>query len=603
MASSETRRVGDYELDSQLARSDTGVVYRGRAPDGTPVAVKILTAAAERPDVPRIAGYHLAQVLDAGVWDGKPYIVTEYVPGPTLEAVVRRDGPLEETALHRLAIATMTALAGIHRTPAVHGALRPDNVVVGPDGPCLINAGVAAAVETSAAQATHRVEAPGYLAPERFEGRPPGQPGDLFSWACVIAYAATGSGPFDAGTPTGTMNRILNDEPDLSRVPQPLDDVLAACLAKDPGHRPTAPQALMALVGHTLRVIAPPAPEPPARPRRTGRLLMGAAAVALAALSAAGGHLVARATVAQPQPAATPAPTLSTVAAPREPTPPPAPTTSIKVPGVRMTLREHPTDPIRMTAYRVGEDTYVREGDTFVKSDIPGADPAHSPDGRWLALVAGTRVTLVDLAAKARHTVTTQHAGTAPTWSRDSRRLMLTVIANERYAGFLLIDPATRASSFVATDDTVTPATRNYAWLPDGSGVMIAHRSGIRLLDLNGRQLRTMEWVGDPWGRKSYSPDGRLFMTHCPSGGTYCFWDSEQGVRQATIALFTTQGGEAWEWYDDQHLIVAEPRPKPTPVHRLVTMDFRGQAGRVLAEIAAEDDTDDLVFYFTRRTR
>ncbi len=84
-------------------------------------------------------------------------------------------------------------------------------------------------------------------------------------------------------------------------------------------------------------------------------------------------------------------------------------------------------------------------------------------------------------------------------------------------------------------------------------------------------------------------------MTYCPSGGTYCVWDTATGVRLASIALFYDDG-LLYGWYDDAHLIVADPRGDP---HLIVAMDLRGRPQRVLAEIPPEDDTTDLLLYYT----
>ncbi|MEV5552891.1 protein kinase [Nonomuraea wenchangensis] len=72
-----------------------------------------------------------------------PYIVSEYVDGPNLRRAVETGGPLDDDSLHRLAVGMATALTGIHRAGIVHRDLKPDNVLLGPDGPRLIDFGIA----------------------------------------------------------------------------------------------------------------------------------------------------------------------------------------------------------------------------------------------------------------------------------------------------------------------------------------------------------------------------------------------------------------------------------------------------------------------------
>ncbi|MFI6500720.1 serine/threonine protein kinase [Nonomuraea typhae] len=617
----DPRHLGDYTLEHALSEGPAGEVYAGRGPGGERVAIKLFSTQLESPQnfleraerLKRVEAFHSAMILDAGIEGARPYVVSEFVDGVSLRQAVIENGPLGGAALHRLAIATMTALAAIHQAGAVHGALRPDNVLLGPDGPRVINTGVAAAVESGAAIATQQVASPAFLAPEQFAGAlfPPSA--DLFSWGATVAFAATGQSPFHSNSLSAAMNRILREEPDLSGVADPPRQIVAACLAKDPDRRPSASEALMRLVGHSMLTDLPPIIEERPPPRRSRAPALVAAAVVLAVVSAGGGHAVAR--VTRPSsplgnaaaPTVSAAPSMSVRPAAPDPAPPPKPTKEVKAAGIGLTLHENPADPVILRAYRVGKDTYIREGDAFVKSKIPNAEPGFSPDGTWLALYAEPTLTIVNLKTKAQFALTPQVSGTLtlPTWSPDSKRLLLNITDGgdpELAMGFALVDPVTRTTTTVNTQDK---GERIYAWLPDSSGVLIDYKSetgwGLKARDLSGRELWTRHWVGQLWGRRSFSPSNTSFLTLCPSGGSFCLWDPRSWGRQATVAVYGSKGGTLLSWYDDSHLVITEPRDKDKAVHQIIAIDLRGRTQRVMGELLGKDDRDDLIYTYTRR--
>ncbi|MCC5582187.1 hypothetical protein IMZ11_42020, partial [Microtetraspora sp. AC03309] len=310
------------------------------------------------------------------------------------------------------------------------------------------------------------------------------------------------------------------------------------------------------------------------------------------------------------QAAGSPAPSVEVVSPTAEPSAPPTATRRLTVPGIGMTLRENPGDAARLTAYRVGTATYVRApgSEEFTRSDIADAEPVLSPDGTMLALFTAGTITFVDVRKGGKFTVTPTVTVPGvlerPTWSRDGKRLLLTLSVpgeKPRPSGFVLVDPAARTAMLVDTDDEARGGESQFAWLPDGSGVAVGYETGtgngLRLRDLAGRELRTLRWVGQSYGRRTFSPSGRLFVTFCPSGGSLCLWDRATGVRQASIAL-PSPDMSLLGWYDDAHLIVHDPDGKKT--HRVIVLDTRGREQRVLAEIPAAEDTDDLLLYYTR---
>ncbi len=232
-----------------------GVVHLALDPQGSMVAVKVLRPettesmnarlrlAREVETMRRVRSPFVAEVLDADVTGEFPYIVTRYVPGPTLEAMVRSRGPLSGSGLRLLAYGTAEALTAIHAAGVVHRDLKPGNVMLADDRPVVIDFGIAQSPDaTRLTQDGLVMGTPGYLAPEVIEGRPSSPASDVHSWAATLAFAATGRAPFGGGGDSyqTIFYRIISGRPDLSGVPAPLVPLLSAALASDPGRRPLA---------------------------------------------------------------------------------------------------------------------------------------------------------------------------------------------------------------------------------------------------------------------------------------------------------------------------------------------------------------------------
>ena len=133
----------------------------------------------------------------------------------------------------------------IHHVGVVHRDFKAANVLLGPDGPVVIDFGVAKALGTAERQLTvtgQQVGTPAYMAPEQFKDDPVGPEADIFAWGVTMVFAATGALPFGDGSIASVMYRILSEAPDLGGLHGPMRDLVAACLAKDPATRPTARQ-------------------------------------------------------------------------------------------------------------------------------------------------------------------------------------------------------------------------------------------------------------------------------------------------------------------------------------------------------------------------
>ncbi|MEO3887688.1 protein kinase [Nonomuraea sp. B5E05] len=259
--------IAAYRLVGRLGEGGQGTVYLGQAPDGRPVAVKVLRQsvaggngfAKEIAAARRVEPFCIAQVLDASM-SGRPYIVSEYVEGPSLQEA----GPHRGADLQRLAVSTATALAAIHEAGVVHRDFKPSNVLLGRDGPRVVDFGIARLADSAVTVTSSVVGTPAYMAPEQLAGAYVGPAADVFAWASVMVFAGTGTPPFGEDSLPAVINRVLNQEPFLGDLPEPLRQVVHACLAKDPNARPRMRDVLLHLLGGSRPHPAgahPPAPQ------------------------------------------------------------------------------------------------------------------------------------------------------------------------------------------------------------------------------------------------------------------------------------------------------------------------------------------------------
>ncbi|SEF79531.1 Serine/threonine protein kinase [Thermomonospora echinospora] len=285
-------RIGHYRLLRTLGEGGMGVVHLAADPEGRKVAIKVLrpgvagdaTAlrrlAREVDSMRRVHSPHVAEILDADVTARQPYIVTQYVPGRTLEEIVEdsEGGPLYGPALQRLAVGLASALSAIHGAGIIHRDLKPGNVMLLDGEPIVIDFGIAQGADATRLTATGMViGTPGYLAPEIIEGEDAGAPSDVHAWAGTVAFAATGRPPFGAGSFESIFYRIMQGQPDLDGVPEALLPLVRAAMARNPAERPTAVKLvqlarrihLEATITDQTRVDSfrrPSAPIPPAEP-------------------------------------------------------------------------------------------------------------------------------------------------------------------------------------------------------------------------------------------------------------------------------------------------------------------------------------------------
>lgn len=257
LTSDDPSRVSRYRVHARLGAGGMGTVYLAFTPGGRPIALKMI-----RPELAdnvdfrnrfrqevdaarRVHGLYTAQVLDADPDANPPWLVTAFVPGLSLQDGVSRHGPLPVDTVLVLMAGVAEALQVIHRAGVVHRDLKPSNVVLAPDGPRVIDFGIARAVDASPSTGGGiRIGSPHYMSPEQVAGSPVGSAADVFALGSVAAYAALGRPPFGEGGALPVMYRVLHEPADLSGCPSPLRSIIERCLAKKALDRPSPAEVI-----------------------------------------------------------------------------------------------------------------------------------------------------------------------------------------------------------------------------------------------------------------------------------------------------------------------------------------------------------------------
>ncbi|MFJ8079818.1 serine/threonine-protein kinase [Streptomyces sp. NPDC096205] len=315
--------VGGYRLTARLGAGGMGRVYLSYTPGGRLVAIKVVRPElAHDPDfrrrfrreveaARRVRGAYTAELIDADCDGVPPWLATLYVPGPSLTEAVARGGPLSVPAVLWLMAGVAEALQAIHAEGIVHRDLKPSNVLLADDGPRVIDFGISLAADLTSYTATGAaVGTPHFMAPEQATAGEVTPATDVFALGQTAAFAALGEPLYGSGSAPGVLYRIVHEEPDLSRLPEPLRPLIARCLAADPRERATLPEVLRwcrqqlgpdagpavwrEVLGQRHTPATPPTPDPtlrlprPARLRRRRTALITAAAVTAAALLTTG---------------------------------------------------------------------------------------------------------------------------------------------------------------------------------------------------------------------------------------------------------------------------------------------------------------------------
>jgi serine/threonine protein kinase len=297
-------KIGKYKLSARLGAGGMGEVFFGRSPGGRPVAVKLIHPAyaadedfrrrfkREVEACRRVGGFHTAPVVDADPDARRPWMVTAYVAGPSLDQVLVDQGQLPLRTLRVLAAGLAEALEAIHGAGLIHRDLKPSNILIADDGPRVIDFGIARAIDASSI--TLRSGTPGFMSPELLTGKTLTPASDVFSFGLVLAHAA-GIRPFGTGPADALNYRVVHQAPNLSGLDTGLISLVLSCLAKEATDRPTSSEILHAVaelgdsaadgwlpptvqtmidsrapfVGSVSDNVSPPAPAPSPHPAST----------------------------------------------------------------------------------------------------------------------------------------------------------------------------------------------------------------------------------------------------------------------------------------------------------------------------------------------
>jgi serine/threonine protein kinase len=526
---SDPREVGPYRLVAVLGAGELGRVYLGRTLAGAAVAVKVVgrryaadpvfrtRLEQEVATARRVQGLFTAPVVDADLQAARPWLATAYVPGPTLLQAVTEHGPLSADVAIGLVAGVAEALQSIHAAGALHRDLKPSNILLSADGPKVVDFGIARASDVTGSGSGTIA----YLAPEYITGQIVTEAADVFALGAVAVFAATGRSAF-GGEEHDVTSRVVHEDPDLDGCPEPLRAIAAACLAKDPGHRPgpaeigrrcrdaltgnsdsgrpatPAPPALLpaapaeppGVPAAAGPAVPPPPPVPQYVPNQYGpnqygpnqygpnqygqtpyaptmsedrRLSRRGMLIAAAGLVGVAG-LVGAVAALQPD-----SDTASDTGSPSEPNRPP-----------------RAIGPYRLAA------TLQDSG----RGTAGVNKPAFSPDGRVLATMIGEEVQL---------------------WDVDSRKQLAVLTGHEEYIYTLAFSPDGRLLATGSEDRTV------------------------RLWDVAGRKTRTI--LTGHRGRVTdvaFSPNGHLLATAADQEETARLWDVASGRQRTAL---TGHGG------------------------------------------------------------
>jgi serine/threonine protein kinase len=257
----DPERIGPFALLGRLGAGAMGQVYLGRSTAGRLVAVKTIKIefaeeagfrsrfAHEVAAARRVSGVFTAAVVAADADADVPWLATAYIAAPSLNRLVRGGGPLPVPAVRWLAAGCAEALESIHGAGLVHRDLKPSNVLVSPDGPRVIDFGVARAAERIQLTVTRgALGTPAYMAPEQArDTRQASMASDVFSLGATLLFAATGHPPYLGDTVMDILVRLATEAPDLTGLPAELTPVVTACLERSPRNRPTSTAILAEL--------------------------------------------------------------------------------------------------------------------------------------------------------------------------------------------------------------------------------------------------------------------------------------------------------------------------------------------------------------------
>lgn len=244
-----------YLIDGYIARGGMSVVYRAIDTRlDRPVALKVLRSdlasreefrkgfVAEAKTVANLRGSGIVTVSDQGMWKGEAFLVMELVAGGTVRELLNERGPMPPYAAVAVLKPTLEALAVAHRSGFVHRDVKPENILIGPDGIVkVVDFGLVRAVNSDDNEG-YLVGTAAYLAPEQVTGAPITPRCDVYSAGLVLYELLVGTAPYGMEATREVAERRLTDTvPSASAqrpgIPTEFDRIIATATARDPERR------------------------------------------------------------------------------------------------------------------------------------------------------------------------------------------------------------------------------------------------------------------------------------------------------------------------------------------------------------------------------
>ncbi|MFD5618429.1 protein kinase [Streptomyces yangpuensis] len=288
--------LGGFTLLGRIGHGGMGQVYLGESAAGEAVAVKVIKPtvvdsetrqrfAQEIEVLKTVWGPRVAAFVKADTESEQPWLATEYVEGPDLRRLLDTRGVLSPLAAASLGATLAEALTGVHSQGLLHRDLKPANILLGPNGPKIIDFGLAVFAESSASLTAPNMVmgTPACMSPEQANGEKPlTAPVDVYALGAVLLFMTTGHYPYQADHVQVLFSHIVDPDkaPDLSGVPAELvgllssmlrsaphdrptmDEVVTQCVAVIKAHGATVAQARRQLASLTTVAYEPPAPSP-----------------------------------------------------------------------------------------------------------------------------------------------------------------------------------------------------------------------------------------------------------------------------------------------------------------------------------------------------
>jgi serine/threonine protein kinase len=258
MLSLVRQALGDrYTVEREIGRGGAARVFLAQDKEGRKVALKILhpelaiSVTAQRflreiSLLSQLQHPHIAQMLDYGELDMLVFYAMRFIEGPNLRVRLEREQVCTVEDAVRHASEMLDALSAAHALGIVHRDVKPENIVLSPEGAVLLDFGIARAVALSGNERLTRsgftVGTSAYMSPEQVNGGDLDQRSDIYSLGCVLFECLAGRPPFHdpleaavlkmhTQVPAPEVRKLRRD------VPRALSDAVEKALAKDPKDR------------------------------------------------------------------------------------------------------------------------------------------------------------------------------------------------------------------------------------------------------------------------------------------------------------------------------------------------------------------------------